>query len=108
MCAAGKLWPSRRLLVEVPINCHTVIAAVAYGPAVCGDHNTKMPHPAFGGQMPDEMSFGTGSNVPEELVLAKSNARAARLVANRALTYERCLGQQATLPEGQAPRQFPG
>jgi hypothetical protein len=23
------------------------------------EHNTKMPYPAFAGQMPDEMSFGT-------------------------------------------------
>jgi hypothetical protein len=33
-----------------------------------------MPHPAFGGRTPDEMFFGTGAKVPEELALAKSNA----------------------------------
>jgi transposase InsO family protein len=64
------------------------------------EHNTKMPHPAFGGQTPDEMFFGTGSNVPEDLALAKSNARTARLAANRALSCERCLEQQANPPEG--------
>ena len=62
------------------------------------EHNTKMPHPAFSGQTPDEMFFGTGAKVPEELALAKGNARAARMAANRAMSCERCLGQQATLP----------
>jgi putative transposase len=65
------------------------------------EHNTKMPHPAFGGQTPDETFFGTGAKVPEELALAKTNARAGRLATNRAMSGERCLGQQATLPEGQ-------
>ncbi len=56
------------------------------------EHNTKMPHPAFSGQTPDEMFFGTGAKVPEELAAAKSNARAARMAANRAISCERCLG----------------
>ena len=63
-------------------------------------HNTKMPHPAFNGQTPDEMFFGTGAQVPEELALAKVNARTARMAANRAISCERCLGQQAPLPQG--------
>jgi hypothetical protein len=67
------------------------------------EHNTKRPHPAFGGQTPDEMFFGTGSNVPEDLALAKSNARTARLDANRAASCERCLGQEAHPPEGALP-----
>jgi putative transposase len=62
------------------------------------EHNTKMPHPAFSGQTPDEMFFGTGAKVPEELALAKGNARAARMADNRAMSCEHCLGQQATLP----------
>jgi len=62
------------------------------------EHNTKMPHPAFSGQTPDEMFFLTGGKVFEELALAKGNARAARMAANRAMSCERCLGQQATLP----------
>jgi putative transposase len=57
------------------------------------EHNTKMPHPAFSGQTPDEMFFGTGSKVPDELALAKIRARAARMVANRAMSCEHCLGQ---------------
>ena len=64
------------------------------------EHNTKMPHPAFSGQTPDEIFFGTGAKVPEELALAKGNARAARMAANRAMSCERCLGQQAQPPEG--------
>jgi hypothetical protein len=67
------------------------------------EHNTKMPHPAFCGQTPDEIFFGTGAKVPEKLALAKGNARAARMAANRTMSCERCLGQQAPLPQGQIP-----
>jgi hypothetical protein len=49
------------------------------------------------------MFFGTGTKVPEELALAKFNARAARLAANRMMSCERCLEQQATLPQRQVP-----
>jgi putative transposase len=66
------------------------------------EHNTKMPHPAFSGQTPNEMFFGTGAKVPEELALAKGNARAARMADNRAMSCERCLGQPS-LPEGPIP-----
>jgi hypothetical protein len=62
-----------------------------------------MPHPAFNGQTPDEMFFGTGAQVPEELALAKGHARAARMAANRAMSCERCLGQQVSLPGEQIP-----
>jgi transposase InsO family protein len=62
------------------------------------EHNTKMPHPAFCGQTPDEIFFGTGTNVPEKLAVAKSQARVARLAANRATSCEFCLGQQPSLP----------
>ena len=66
-------------------------------------HNTKMPHPAFGGQTPDEIFFGAGAKVTEELALAKSNARTARLTANRAMSCESCLGQQAHPPQAPFP-----
>jgi hypothetical protein len=49
------------------------------------------------------MFFGTSAKVPDELALAKSNARAARMAANRAMSCERCLGQQKILREGQIP-----
>jgi hypothetical protein len=51
-----------------------------------------MPHPASSGQTPDE-----------ELARTKGNARAARMAANRAMSSERCLGQQATLPGETTP-----
>jgi hypothetical protein len=72
------------------------------------EHNTKMPHPAFGGQTPDEMFFGTGAKVPEELALAKTNARAARLAANRAISCELCLRQQAPCLEHRFRHNFHG
>jgi hypothetical protein len=62
------------------------------------EHNAKMPHAAFAGQTPDEMFFGTGAKVPEDLAVSKTKARAARLAANRAMSCERCLGQHASLP----------
>jgi transposase InsO family protein len=62
------------------------------------EHNTKMPHPAFGGQTPDEMYFGTAVDLPTELAAARSKARAERLAANRALTCNQCSGQQASPP----------
>jgi hypothetical protein len=67
------------------------------------EHNTKMPHPAFGGQTPDEMFFGAGTKVPEKLALAKSNARTVRLAANRAMSCERCLDPQVHPPQAPFP-----
>jgi len=66
-------------------------------------HNTKMPHAAFHGQTPDEMYFGAAADLPAELAAARDLARAARLAANRALSCERCLGQQPNLREPQIP-----
>jgi hypothetical protein len=47
-------------------------------------HNAEPPHTAFAGQTPDEMYNGTGAQVPHDLAAARTTARAARLVANRA------------------------
>ena len=66
-------------------------------------HNTQMPHSAFEGQTPDEMHFGTAANLAAELATANTNARAARLAANRALSCEACLGQQGARPEARNP-----
>ena len=44
-------------------------------------HNTEIPHSAFRGQIPDEMYYGRGKDVPDRLKAAKT--RAARLMANR-------------------------
>lgn len=58
-------------------------------------HNTHLPHAAFHGQTPDEMYFGTGSEVPKQLAAAKVAARQARLTANRA---QRCPGCSEFVP----------
>ena len=54
------------------------------------EHNTRLPHSAFEGQTPDEMYFGGGDHVPEELEEARSAARRARLKENRALSCGVC------------------
>jgi hypothetical protein len=66
-------------------------------------HNTQMPHAAFSGQTPDEMYFGTAAQLPTELAAARDLARAARLAANRGLSCDRCLGEQATPAESEIP-----
>ena len=48
------------------------------------EHNSKIPHSAFQGQTPDEMYFGTGDAVPQQLADARASARAARLAENHA------------------------
>ncbi len=47
------------------------------------EHNSKVPHSAFRGQTPDEVYFGSGAGVPDQLAAARAAARAARLKANR-------------------------
>ncbi|GAC1667806.1 MAG: hypothetical protein PVS2B1_25790 [Candidatus Dormibacteraceae bacterium] len=54
------------------------------------EHNTRLPHSAFRGQTPDEMYFGTGSHVPDELEAARQEARQARAEANRKQTCRVC------------------
>jgi transposase InsO family protein len=54
------------------------------------EHNTRLPHSAFQGETPDEMYFGTGGHVPEELAARRKAARTARLEANRAAFCTTC------------------
>ena len=54
------------------------------------EHNRRLPHAAFAGQTPDEMYFGTGTKVPEELEAARQEARRARAEANRKQTCSVC------------------
>ena len=54
------------------------------------EHNSRLPHSAFAGQTPDEMYFGRGDGVPEELAAARAAARKVRLEANRQLSCESC------------------
>jgi transposase InsO family protein len=53
------------------------------------EHNS-LPHSSFNGQTPDEMYYGTGEKVPEDLATAKAQARHARLETNRSLSCESC------------------
>ena len=53
-------------------------------------HNRVVPHSAFKGQNPDEMHFGKGSDIPNQLNDARTIARQARLATNRAVTCSRC------------------
>ena len=53
-------------------------------------HNTRLPHSAFRGQTPDEMYFGTGDPIPNELDAAKNVARQSRMEVNRATSCPTC------------------
>jgi transposase InsO family protein len=54
------------------------------------EHNSRLPHSAFRGQTPDEMYFGTGRKVPDELDASRQKARHARAEANREKTCSAC------------------
>jgi len=47
-------------------------------------HNSVLPHAALGGRTPDEVYFGTATEVPDQLKEARAKAREARIEANRA------------------------
>jgi hypothetical protein len=53
-------------------------------------HNAHLPHSDFCGQTPDEMYFGTGSEIPKQLEASRSTARRSRMDANRAQTCRTC------------------
>jgi putative transposase len=61
------------------------------------EHNTQMPHAAFHGQTPDEMYFGRGDHVPDQLAEAGRHARQVRLETNRELSCEACRTDLASL-----------
>jgi len=54
------------------------------------EHNMRLPHSAFRGQTPNEMYFGTGDCVPDELGAAKKVARLSRMDVNRATSCPKC------------------
>ena len=54
------------------------------------EHNARLPHSAFRGQTPDEIYYGNGNHIPQELELAIKAARQARMEANRKRTCPRC------------------
>ena len=54
------------------------------------EHNTQMPHNAFGGQTPDEVYFDQADRVRDRLMTARHQARRARMEANRAESCRAC------------------
>jgi len=53
-------------------------------------HNTVMPCRAFNGRTPDEVYFGTATDLEDELAVRRREARAERVATNRALTCATC------------------
>ncbi|MCH7920127.1 MAG: transposase [Planctomycetes bacterium] len=53
-------------------------------------HNARIPHSAFRGQTPDEMYFGTGGHIPDDLNIAKKKARESRMEVNRSTSCPTC------------------
>ncbi len=53
-------------------------------------HNSEIPHAAFNGPTPDEMYFGTASDLPDRMQAGKAKAREARLAANRSTSCRKC------------------
>ena len=54
------------------------------------EHNSHLPHTALKGQTPDEMYFGSGEAIPEELQKRRRQAQIERLEQNRALSCGIC------------------
>jgi transposase InsO family protein len=54
------------------------------------EHNQTMPHNAFDGQTPDEMYFGQGEAVPDELAERRREAIRSRVVHNRNIACSDC------------------
>jgi hypothetical protein len=54
------------------------------------EHNSRIPHAAFSGQTPDEIYYGTGAAVPDELARRRAEARQARMEENRARRCATC------------------
>jgi hypothetical protein len=54
------------------------------------EHNSRLPHSAFRGQTPDEMYFGTGNGIPDELERQRAVAKQKRFDENLALACRTC------------------
>ena len=59
-------------------------------------HNEVMPHSAFDGQTPNEMFFGSGDQVAQQLAAARGSAREERMRANRAARCGVCVWDTAS------------
>ncbi|MFC1611390.1 transposase [Myxococcota bacterium] len=60
------------------------------------EHNSVMPHSAFQGQTPDEVYFGRGAKVEDNLVAARLGARHERMEVNRRASCPACCPPAAT------------
>lgn len=65
-------------------------------------HNSVVPHCAHRGQTPDEIYFGTGNEIPEQLAKQHIEARQRRLVTNRQLTCSLCHSELEDLKNARA------
>jgi transposase InsO family protein len=54
------------------------------------EHNTRLPHSAFRGQTPDEMYFGRGKEIPNQLETGRKAARQSRMEVNRTSSCQVC------------------
>ena len=54
------------------------------------EHNSVMPRAVLGGRTPDEVYFGQGERIAEFLQWRPTEARQARLMANRTRSCEEC------------------
>lgn len=63
------------------------------------EHNERLPHSAFRGQTPDEMYFGKGDDVPDELESGREAARNERLAVT-----DPCRAQSAKRVKIPTPR----
>ena len=54
------------------------------------EHNSRLPHSAFRGETPDEIYFGTGGHIRQDLQSRRMEARAARMASNRSATCRSC------------------
>jgi hypothetical protein len=59
-------------------------------PFYVSEHHSRLLHSAFCGQTPDEMYFGLGHEVPQNLELKRQEARASRIEANRSADCAHC------------------
>ena len=55
-----------------------------------GEHNTTIAHSAFDGETPDEIYFGTGGHVAQELATRRLKARRSRIERNRSVACGAC------------------
>ena len=83
--AAG--WPRLAPMWSRSTSVRTVAKLVAF---YVDEHNMRLPHSAFRGQTPDEMYFGTGSPIPDELEAARTAARQSRMAVNRTTSCPTC------------------